>query len=90
MPGQILKSVLPCPEPYKYGWYPSSSKFKDRFTEKSVNVLIDHILVSQAVGAQNGRVWNPCLKNAPCEVTQIKAALKDASDHYPVSVEITL
>lgn len=90
MPKQILKSVLPRPKLNKYGWYPSSSRFKDTFTEKSVNVLIDHIFVSQTVETQNGRVWNPYLKDAPSEVKEIKTALQKASDHYPVSVMITL
>lgn len=90
MPEHILKSVLPRPKLNKSGWDPSSSKFKDTFTEKWVNVLIDHILVSQNVEFQKGLVWNPYLKNAPDEVKQIRTALKNASDHYPVSVEITL
>lgn len=90
MPEQILKSVLPRPKLNDYGWYPSSSRFKDTFTEKWINVLIDHILVSQTVEFQKGLVWNPYLKDAPNEVKQIKTALKNASDHYPVSIEVTL
>ncbi|MEW5959179.1 MAG: hypothetical protein AB1801_15730, partial [Chloroflexota bacterium] len=89
-PEKILKHVLPRPKLNKYGWYPSSSRFKDRITGDEFNVLIDHILVSQNVQIRQAMVWNPYADNAPAEVKALKQELVAASDHFPVSVEITL
>lgn len=87
-PQQILRHVLPRPKLNKWGWVPSSSRFRDRITEDQFNVLIDHILVSQAVGYHNGLVWNPFPDKAPDFVKAIKQDLLAASDHFPVSVEV--
>lgn len=89
-PDKILKHVLPRPKLGKYGWNPSSSRYRDRITEDYFNVLIDHILVSQSVGVEDARVWNPYPQNAPADVKALKPALKDASDHFPVSAQIEI
>ena len=89
-PERILRSVLPQPKLGKYGWTPSSSSFRDVITENRVNVLIDHILVSQSVDFDQALVWNPFLKDAPQAVKSLKPELRGASDHFPVSVEMTI
>jgi hypothetical protein len=89
-PDKILRQVLPRPKLGKYGWNPSSSRYQDRITGDYFNVLIDHILLSQSIVAENARVWNPFLKDAPDDVKALKKALKDASDHFPVSVQIEI
>lgn len=89
-PEKILRQVLPRPRIGRYGWTPSSSRYKDRLTGDQFNVLIDHVLVSRSVKFENSLIWNPYLKGAPTEVKELKAKLKDASDHFPVSVDITL
>lgn len=89
-PGKILRHVLPKPKLGRYGWDPSSSRFRDRLTEDEFNVLIDHVLVSQSIAFENPRVWNPFPKDAPADVKALKPQLKGASDHFPVSVRITL
>lgn len=89
-PERILHHVLPRPKLNRYGWYPSSSRFRDRLTGDTFNVLIDHILVSQNIDFRQSIVWNPYSRSAPAEVKAIKHALTNASDHFPVSVEITL
>lgn len=89
-PGKILQNVLPRPKLGRRGWSPSSSSYTDKLTGDRLNVLIDHILVSQAVTHSNARVWNPFSRNAPDDVKAIKPELKDASDHFPVSVELTV
>jgi hypothetical protein len=89
-PEHILRQVLPRPKLGKYGWTPSSSRYRDRITGDNFNVLIDHILVSRSVKFDNARVWNPFLKDAPDEVKTIKKDLKEASDHFPVSCEIVV
>jgi endonuclease/exonuclease/phosphatase family metal-dependent hydrolase len=90
MPDKILKHVLPRPKLNKYGWYPSSSRFRDRITDDVFNVLIDHILVSQNVTIHDAMVWNPYSTGAPQEVKSMKKALTAASDHFPVSMNFTL
>ncbi len=88
-PEKILRHVLPKPKVGKYGWTPSSSSFTDKVTEDRVNVLIDHILVSQSVKLTEARVWNPYLRDAPQEVMDLKEELKKASDHFPVVAKVT-
>lgn len=89
-PERILKHVLPKPKLGKYGWTPSTSRFQDKLTEDKFNVLIDHILVSRNIDVHDVTVWNPYLdqkddaKNTT--VGAIKYALKNASDHFPVSI----
>jgi len=93
-PERILKHVLPKPKLGKYGWSPSTSRFQDKLTEDKFNVLIDHILVSRNIDIHDVTVWNPYLdqkddvKNA--NVNAIKHALKNASDHFPVSIKVEL
>lgn len=89
-PQKILRHVLPRPKLNKYGWYPSSSRFRDRITGDQFNVLIDHILVSQNIAFRNSRVWNPYASGADDEIKSIKNELVKASDHFPVSVEFTV
>jgi len=89
-PEKILRQILLRPKLGRYGWAPSSSRYRDRLTGDQFNVLIDHVLVSQTLKFENPLVWNPYLKDAPTEVKTLEAALKDASDHFPVSVDITL
>lgn len=92
-PANILQHVLPQPRLGKYGWKPSTSRFTDVATGDTVNVLIDHVLVSQNVKVSKAQVWNPYENKAP-EVQAIEGVLKDRnnrpSDHYPVSAEVTL
>ncbi len=89
-PEMILRHVLPRPRLNSRGWNPSSSRYRDRLTGDRFNVLIDHVLVSQSVKFENALVWNPYLKGAPDTVKDLKTELKDASDHFPVSVDVTL
>ncbi|MDH5381571.1 MAG: hypothetical protein OEW75_12000, partial [Cyclobacteriaceae bacterium] len=58
-PEKALKHVLSKPKLKKYGWEPSTSRYKDRLTGDNFNVLIDHILVSQAVNVKGSIAWNP-------------------------------
>jgi predicted extracellular nuclease len=94
-PDKILRSVIAeKPKLGKYGWTPSTSRYTDTMTNHKLNVLIDHILVSQQVQVLDTTVWNPYLDHKPQakvdQVNAIKTALKAASDHFPVSVEVEL
>lgn len=94
-PDKILGSVLAeKPKLGKYGWTPSTSRYTDTLTNHKLNVLIDHILVSQQVKVLDTTVWNPYLDHKPqtkeTQVNAIATELKAASDHFPVSVELEL
>ncbi|MCT4624785.1 MAG: hypothetical protein N4A46_14285 [Schleiferiaceae bacterium] len=70
-----------------YGWEPSTTRFKDPITERNVSAQIDHILISKNVPyVENSyKIWNP---NKLDEAKPIKNELNDASDHFPVTIEI--
>lgn len=92
-PDKILRSVIPeKPRLGKYGWTPATSRYTDTLTGDTLNVLIDHILVSRHVKVLDMTVWNPYLDQKPehkqDKVNSMKAILKGASDHYPVSATI--
>jgi len=89
-PEWVLKSALERPKWGQYGWKPSTGRYKDRITEDKVNVLIDHILVSQGLQMSNGKVWNPYEQKNDPQVMAVEDELKDASDLYPITVEITV
>ena len=93
-PDLILNHVLRRPRLGRYGWIPSSSRFKDRLTGDTFNVLIDHILVSQSVRVSDGMVWNPYLKQkddaTTAKVKALKKKLLNASDHFPLSAVLDL
>ena len=87
-PGRILRSVMGRPKFGNFGWEPSSARFKDSFTEDMVNVLIDHILISDGVktsGQTPHKVWNPFQDN---DAKNIKQELLDASDHFPITLDM--
>ncbi len=87
-PEFILKSALERPKLNSAGWNPFSSKYRDRITEDTVNVLIDHILCSQGIQMTNGQVWNPKLEKEDSIIIGLKDELNKASDHYPIVCEI--
>ena len=93
-PERILRHVLPRPKINKYGWVPSTGRFKDRLTGDKFNVLIDHIIVSQSVGLRDAMVWNPYLDQkdeaTAAKVKAVRNALLKASDHFPVSAVLEL
>ncbi|MBU1344704.1 MAG: hypothetical protein KKE44_18520 [Proteobacteria bacterium] len=85
-PEKILKSHIGQPKWGQYGWEPSSTSFKDRFTQTYINVLIDHILLSQGIEIikDSHMVWNP-FQNYVAK--PLKEALLKASDHFPITIE---
>lgn len=78
----------------KYGWTPSTSRFTDTLINDTLNVLIDHILLSQHIKLLDLTIWNPYMDHTTVEKNQkvkaLKSILKNASDHYPVSVIVEL
>jgi len=70
-----------------YGWEPSTTRFKDPITERLVNAQIDHIMLTKDISYTEGsyKIWNPLNLD---EAKPIKKELKNASDHFPVTIEI--
>jgi endonuclease/exonuclease/phosphatase family metal-dependent hydrolase len=89
-PASILRYCVPKPKWGAHGWEPSSARFQDRFTHDHINVLIDHILVSQGLPLAAGnphKIWNPFQDQ---DAKPLKKQLLDASDHFPVTLDIAL
>jgi hypothetical protein len=87
-PQNILRNYIGRPKWNRYGWEPSSARFKDRITETYVNVLIDHILASHnlpVMGDTPARVWNPYQHS---DLSAHKKHFHNASDHFPVSLDL--
>ena len=87
-PDGVLRNHLGRPKWGNYGWEPSSARFTDTYTGDRVNALIDHILISRhfTVSGAGQQVWNPYQNDA---ARPHKSALHDASDHFPITVDIT-
>lgn len=87
-PDGILRNHLGEARWGRFGWEPSSARFRDSFTGDPVNVLIDYVLVSRHLPLAEGgavRVWNPFQDE---RAEEMKSALLAASDHFPVVAEI--
>ncbi|WP_102107534.1 endonuclease/exonuclease/phosphatase family protein [Oceaniglobus roseus] len=87
-PDGILRNHVGPPEWGRFGWEPSTARFRDIFTGDTVNALIDHILASRHLtpaGTGAARVWNPFQSE---EAKPLKEALMAASDHFPVTLDI--
>ncbi len=86
-PDAILCSHMGAPKWGDFGWEPSTARFTDPFTHDKVNALIDHVLASATVAVPDdpAKVWNPYQFD---EAKPLKSALLDASDHFPVTLDI--
>lgn len=84
----MLRYPIGRPKFGRYGWEPSTARFTDNYTGDKVNALIDHIMISNHLVPTDGApalVWNPRQLD---EAKPHKNALLDASDHYPVTLDI--
>ncbi|MFQ5895457.1 MAG: endonuclease/exonuclease/phosphatase family protein [Nitrospinota bacterium] len=87
-PDRVLRNYAGQPKWTRYGWSPSSTRFEDQMTGKNVNVLIDHILISKKIQVKAGKphkIWNPYEDD---DAKPLKAALLEASDHFPVTLDL--
>ncbi len=86
----LLRNFTGRPKWTAKGWKPASARFKDSFTRKYVNVLIDHIFASAGVKVAQGNaftIWNPYEND---DAKLFMKDLKNSSDHFPVSLDIIL
>ena len=87
-PDRILRNRVGAPSFGRYGWEPSTARFRDTFTGDHVNALIDHIMASRHLAPAPGDaalVWNPFQLDA---AKPLKSLLLDASDHFPVTLDL--
>ncbi|MEO1492725.1 MAG: endonuclease/exonuclease/phosphatase family protein [Pseudomonadota bacterium] len=83
----VRRAMLP------YGARPSTARFYNRQTQGFSNALIDFVMLSPEFARQaypSWRIWHPFDDKACFEDSALQAALLDASDHFPVSVDLTL
>ena len=77
----------------QYGWRPTTARFYDWRNARFHEALLDFIMLSPGFAARtkpNWRIWHP-FDDAHCFAdAQLQAALLDGSDHFPVSVDLTL
>ncbi len=88
-PNRILRNLAGQPKWGRFGWSPSTVRFKDRITETNINVMIDHILVSSGLrtsGQTPHKIWNPYEYD---QAKPLKQAFLDASDHFPVTLNLS-
>ena len=83
----LLKYHLGRPRFGRYGWEPSTARFRDSYTGDLVNVLIDHIITSPEfipIGETPTKIWNPYQLD---EAKPLKSQLHGASDHFPITFD---
>jgi endonuclease/exonuclease/phosphatase family metal-dependent hydrolase len=72
------------------GAHPTTARFKLQEGDQYLQALLDYIMVSPDLMAHRPawRIWHP-FDDARCwEVEELRQALLDASDHYPVTLDI--
>lgn len=75
-----------------FGWWPATARFYNRRTKGYLNALIDFIMLSPRLAAKakaSWRIWHPFDDDRCFKDEEMKQALLDGSDHYPVSVDLT-
>ena len=76
-----------------YGARPSTARFYDDRGGTYLNALIDFIMLTPGLAARTRpgwRIWHP-FDDAECFAdASLRAALMDASDHFPVSVDMEI
>jgi endonuclease/exonuclease/phosphatase family metal-dependent hydrolase len=90
-PDLVLRSCVKRPEVTFSGDCEPSSYYLDS-DKKSKGRLFDHILYSQGMGVRSlsSKIWNPHCKatSEDAEIKSIINALDDASDHYPLTIDL--
>lgn len=74
------------------GWRPATARFYNAAKGGYLNALIDFVMLSPDLAAAadpEWRIWHPFDDAACYEDEALRAALLDASDHFPVTVDLT-
>lgn len=90
-PGTVLAN--PFARPGGGGARPATARFYNDADGSHLNALIDFIMLTPGLAARTGpawRIWHP-LDDAECAADEsLRAALMDASDHFPVTVDLEI
>jgi hypothetical protein len=90
-PDRILKNPLARRGKPPYGARPSTARFYNREKKTYMNALIDFIMISPKLARKTDpawRIWHP-FDDEECFADQaFRQDLLDASDHFPVSVDL--
>jgi hypothetical protein len=73
------------------GWSPATCRFYDRDKKSYVNALLDFVMLSAPLASRSDaiwRIWHPFDDKACFRDEGLRQALLDASDHFPVSVDL--
>jgi len=74
------------------GWSPATASFFQFESRKTFNVLLDFIMVSPNILEENfvkWIIWNPNENRDDITNVTLKTALQKASDHFPVTFDMT-
>lgn len=77
----------------RLGGGPSTARFYSKPKQGFVNALIDFVMLSPDLAARSRpewRIWHPFDDRDCFADARMRQALLDASDHFPVSVDLTL
>lgn len=92
-PATLLRNPYTRRKLTPYGARPSTARFYDRDTEGYLNALIDFVMLSPGFADRTApvwRIWHPFDDQACFTDEPLRAALLEASDHLPVSVDLVL
>ena len=90
-PGRLLRNPYTRPRHPPFGGGPSSARFYNREKGGFLNALIDFVMLSPELAARTApawRIWHPFDDRECFEDEGLQRALLDASDHFPVSVDL--
>ena len=71
---------------------PSTARFAQPGTGRFLDALLDYIMISPDLMARRPawRIWHPFQDAGAAAVAELRAALLDASDHFPVTLDIEI
>ena len=92
-PEHILRNPFARRGKPPYGARPSTARFYNRDTKAFLNALIDFIMISPSFANRvdpKWRIWHP-FDDEECFADEVfRQDLLDASDHFPVSVDLSV
>ena len=72
---------------------PSTARFYNSHRQRYLNALIDFVMLSPGLAnatSPDWRIWHPFDDRECFEDEDMQQNLLDASDHFPVSVDLTI
>ena len=92
-PDRILRNPFGRRGKPPYSDRPSTARFYNRDTKTYLNALLDFIMLTPGFAdpsAPDWRIWHPFNDQECFDDTGLKSDLLSASDHFPVSIDLTL